>query len=120
MHNYTSSKNSAQDLISCSIIGARGYSGLELARLLLQHPRAKLMNCFATSDFNLINYLSGAEVRAKAQDVKCYLESEIKDHLTDVVFLATPAEVSLKWIPGNFKARKKSDRPEWRLSLAKS
>ena len=54
MHNYTSPKNSAQDLISCSIIGARGYSGLELARLLLQHPRAELMNCFATSDFNLI------------------------------------------------------------------
>ena len=81
--------------ISCSIVGARGYAGLELARLLLQHPNAELLFCFATSKFNLSDYLSSA----KAEEVTCLLDTEILANLTDVVFLATPADVSLHLAP---------------------
>lgn len=80
---------------TCSIVGARGYSGLELARILLQHPNAELKTCFATSEFKLSQILN----TAAEEKVQCLKDSEILQHLTDVVFLATPAEVSLKLAP---------------------
>lgn len=91
------------DKISCSIVGARGYSGLETARLLLQHPRAHLTHCFATSEFQLTQFLS----TPLAATVKCLPDAEIMNNLTDVVFLATPAEVSLKLAPQILAAGKK-------------
>lgn len=85
----------AERKISCSIVGARGYSGLETARLLLLHPEANLVNCFATTEFKLTSYLSNP----KAAQVQCFRDSEIMHNLTDIVFLATPAEVSLELAP---------------------
>jgi N-acetyl-gamma-glutamyl-phosphate reductase len=104
MHNYTTtnSANSAKK-IACSIVGARGYTGLETARLLLQHPQADLKYCFATGEFKLNQYLSNPQ----AAKVQCFTDAEIMNHLTDVVFLATPAEVSLKLAPEIIKAGKK-------------
>jgi N-acetyl-gamma-glutamyl-phosphate reductase len=87
------SKNSKK--ISCSVVGARGYTGLETARLLLQHPSAELTHCFATSEFQLSNFLNSKA----AEKVSCLPDSEIMKNLTDVVFLATPAEVSLVLAP---------------------
>lgn len=84
-----------QNKISCSIVGARGYSGLELARILLRHPQVELKYCFATSSFQLSSFLSNTA----AKNVTCLPDSEIFNHLTDIVFLATPAEVSLKLAP---------------------
>lgn len=80
---------------TCSIVGARGYAGLELARLLLAHPQASLTHCFATSAFDLSAHLSNP----KATQVQCLPDTEIMANLTDYVFLATPAEVSLKLAP---------------------
>lgn len=79
------------DKISCSIVGARGYTGLETARLLLSHPHADLTHCYATTSFDL--------PFSRAQKVACLPQSEISKHVTDVVFLATPAEVSLELAP---------------------
>lgn len=103
--------------ITCSVVGARGYAGLETARLLLAHPCAKLTHCFATSEFRL-PFVS-------AKEVSCLQDSEIMNHLTDVVFLATPAEVSMKLAPeilaqgkkvidlsGAFRLHK-DDYPKW-------
>ncbi len=110
MHNYVnisnnnSSQNSGltsslqpnlQTRVTASVVGARGYTGLETTRLLLSHPNVELKACFATKDFKLDQYLSSA----KAKSIPCYTDSEIFNHLTDVVFLATPAEVSLELAP---------------------
>ena len=92
-----------ENKVSCSVVGARGYSGLETARILLQHPNAELVNCFATSEFKLSDYL----FHPKAAAVKCSLDSQILQDLTDVYFLATPAEVSLKLAPKLVDAGKK-------------
>lgn len=89
--------------ITCSVVGARGYTGIETARLLLQHPNAQLVSCFATSEFKLSKYLSSPA----ASQVKSLLDSELMQNLTDVVFLATPAEVSLKLAPQILSAGKK-------------
>jgi N-acetyl-gamma-glutamyl-phosphate reductase len=88
-------KNISQKKVSCSIVGARGYAGLETARLLLQHPGAELTHCYATTPFELSHFLTSP----KAAKVKCLVESELLNHLTDVVFLATPAEVSMELAP---------------------
>lgn len=98
MHNY-----STKNPIKTSVVGARGYTGLETARQLLKHPYVELTNCFATTDFSLTDYIQNP----KAKHVNCLTETDLMNHLTDVVFLATPAEVSLKLAPQILKQNKK-------------
>ncbi len=109
-----------------ALVGARGYSGLELARLLLKHPEAQLAGCFsADPTFHLGHYLP----EEAAQQVPTWSMHEFTDKMTDkltgkstgkntdtlngkladnlknklqgidVVFLATPAEVSAELAP---------------------
>lgn len=78
-----------------SVVGARGYSGQELVRYLLRHPEVRLTHAFATSTFAL-----NEEVMVPGiERVQCLPDSEIFDNQTDVVFLATPAEVSAELAP---------------------
>ncbi len=84
MHKYTA-----------SVVGARGYTGIETAKLLLSHPSIQLTKCFATSDFSLSKLIFEPGV----ESVQCFKESELMQNLTDYVFLATPAEVSLELAP---------------------
>jgi N-acetyl-gamma-glutamyl-phosphate reductase len=83
----------AQSMIRAGIVGASGYAGLELTRLLARHGEVRLV--FATSDrwqgqpveaFNPLTYVGNADGLAQAVDC-------------DVVFFATPAETSLEQIP---------------------
>jgi N-acetyl-gamma-glutamyl-phosphate reductase len=100
VHKYTTA---SAPKITCSVVGARGFSGLETARLLLQHPVARLTHCFATSEFALPGFSNSPA----AKQVQCLPDSEIMRNLTDVVFLATPAEVSLELAPKILAAGKK-------------
>lgn len=93
--------------ITCSVVGARGYSGIETARLLLQHPNVRLTHCFATSDFELGSFFGSRDLSDRASSVQCLPDSEILKNLTDVVFLATPAETSLELAPKILAAGKK-------------
>ncbi len=92
MHNYRSNPSSP---VPVSIVGARGYAGLELAKLLFKHPGVELTNAFATKPFRL----SDDVMDKKAEKVNCMTDDQVMSHLTDVVFLATPAEVSLELAP---------------------
>ena len=89
--------------ISCSVVGARGYSGLELCRLLLKHPKAELKTCFATQDFDLKSFLHNLDF----SKVKCLPQADLFENLSDVVFLATPAEVSHDLAPQILAAGKR-------------
>lgn len=89
-------KNKA--LKKVAIVGARGYSGLELARILLRHPEAELAACFAHDhNFALADYLPEHE----AKKVPVYPLADLEEMLPslDCVFLATPAEASLELAP---------------------
>lgn len=88
---------------SVSVVGARGYAGLELARLLLRHPQAELKACFATQAFKLSDYI----VDAKAAKIPALAQDQLMANLTDVVFLATPPEASLELAPKILAAGKK-------------
>lgn len=102
MHKEAAKKSSFP-LPTASVVGARGYSGIELTRLLLQHPAVQLTHCFATKDFSLQKNLFGPQ----AKQVVCLPEDLLMQHLTDFVFLATPAEVSMKLAPQILAAGKK-------------
>lgn len=98
MHKNEESKhiqNDPQTAVSCAVVGARGYAGLELIRILLAHPLAKLTECYATRAFSLSEELGDSTIA----DIPCWTDSEIKNSKAEVIFLATPAEVSLELAP---------------------
>ena len=71
--------------------------------MLLNHPLVQLKRCFATSEFALQDFFTHPRV----SDVQCFSEDRLFQNLTDVVFLATPAEVSLELAPKIIAAGKK-------------
>jgi len=83
--------------VPVAIVGARGYSGLELARLLLKHPRANLTACFGNKDFSLADYLP--EASATPTIPMDQMLSYVKENQIRLIFLATPVEASLEWAP---------------------
>ena len=88
-----------------SIVGASGYVGAELAKLIAKHPQFELAGLFvsaASADRNKImseihGHLSGI--------VECRLQGINDDRLiaeadnVDIIFLATPHEASHQWLP---------------------
>lgn len=76
-----------------AVVGARGYAGLELIRLLKTHPEVDLTHAYATRAFDLRDDLPGLT------GVACQTEDELFTHPTEVVFLATPADVSARLAP---------------------
>ncbi len=87
-----------------AVLGARGYSGTELARILLKHPGVTLQGLFATQTFSsqeLLPELSTAKAAALPGRAMAEFEADIESAKPsfDTVFLATPAEVSLEWAP---------------------
>jgi N-acetyl-gamma-glutamyl-phosphate reductase len=97
VHNYSANQNEykSPQMTAVGVVGARGYSGLELCKLLLKHPFVQLQNAFATNEFQLSQEL----LDAKAASVQCFSDKELMNNLSDVMFLATPAEVSMKLAP---------------------
>ena len=107
MHNYVPSNSALSSAKSpkkatASVVGARGYTGLELVKILLQHPFVNLTHAFATAAFKLSDEI----LDRKAEDIICLPDSELFQNLTDVIFLATPAEVSMKLAPALVKKGK--------------
>lgn len=88
--------NSSPNKITVGVVGARGYAGAELVKILAQHPYTLITGL----------YSSGAWDPAEALDLPTLNNTPVKkveqlfqsnDH--QVVFLATPAEVSLELVP---------------------
>jgi N-acetyl-gamma-glutamyl-phosphate reductase len=85
--------------VTAAVVGASGYSGLELTRLLSRHPRLRLTA--VTSDRWAGERVSARlplEGPAGALGYRPLAESHAVD--AEVAFLATPAEVSLALAPG--------------------
>lgn len=85
--------------IRCAIVGAAGYSGVELVRLLLQHPQAEIVGLFGSSRRvdDAPALLSSVHPRfAKRSDLRILPTTidAVAATRPDVVFLATPNEVS--------------------------
>ena len=89
--------------IQPAVVGATGYAGFELARILARHPRAKKTVLFTR------NGESGATARLDelyphmsgngGYPLEPFRWETLKAKGVDVLFLATPHEVSREWVP---------------------
>ncbi|MBC7385568.1 MAG: N-acetyl-gamma-glutamyl-phosphate reductase [Cryobacterium sp.] len=97
-HKYETARSS---YYSVGIVGARGYSGLELARLLLAHPFVKLTACFAVDParFSLASELFEESANGVPTLDMSALDSPSLAQQFHTIFLATPAEISLELAP---------------------
>src|SRR5579883_2613225 len=101
MNNY--SQPGAPGRARVGVIGVTGYAGLELARLLLGHPGVTLAGVFTSGR-------EGAGPRALAERAPAFAGLTalqcvplsvvaVRAVALDLIFLATPHEVSLAWVP---------------------
>jgi N-acetyl-gamma-glutamyl-phosphate reductase len=83
---------------SAAIVGASGYTGLELTRLLARHPHLRLQALYSD---RWADELAGARVAlgAPAAGLRYRALAEGAEADAEVVFLATPAEVSADLAP---------------------
>jgi len=111
------------EIVNVAVVGTSGYSGLELIRVLLRHPQAKLRACFSTqNEFDWAGYLPSA------RSIPVLNVKEIDQWAGDLdtVFLATPFEASLELAPrllklglkvidlsGAFRLNSGADYPGW-------
>ena len=100
MYNYASQKG-IQDLfttIRASIIGASGYSGAELLKILLRHDFVKMDKVFANSSVgrrvtDIYPWFAGrAELTYESYSVDAVEES-------DIVFIALPSREAMNIVP---------------------
>lgn len=84
-----------------SVIGASGYSGAELTKILLRHPSVKLEKLFAHTQ-------SGKKVREiyPSLDTDAVFEPYNGEQDTDIYFLALPHGEALSIVPKLVKAGK--------------
>lgn len=86
-------------MIRCALVGASGYTGAELAAILLRHPGASIAGMFGSSREGSARVFSGLHPRFRGE---CDLPIEpaeagaILACTPDAVFLCTPHEVSAR------------------------
>jgi N-acetyl-gamma-glutamyl-phosphate reductase len=86
-----------------AVVGATGYAGFELARLLLRHPQAKHPVLFTRDGESsgpanldqLYPHISGNG----GHPLEPFRWETLRSKGVDVLFLATPHEVSREWVP---------------------
>jgi N-acetyl-gamma-glutamyl-phosphate reductase len=85
--------------VNISIIGATGYSGVELIRLLLRHPEANITAVYSNSQAG--SYLQDIYPHLShiAADTLQEIDTARIQQESDVVFIATPSGVSGKLVP---------------------
>src|SRR5579872_2541070 len=102
-------------LLQPAIVGATGYAGLELLRLLLRHPRVKRPVLFTREKEESSGPQAGIEEvfphLMGPQPAGPHLTGEdggrlvpftweaLRDQGVDLLFLATPHEISRAWVP---------------------
>ncbi|MFA6469533.1 MAG: N-acetyl-gamma-glutamyl-phosphate reductase [Bacteroidota bacterium] len=89
-----------------SIIGASGYSGAELLKILLHHPDVEVTNVFANSSAGKRVDVLYPHFRSRTQLV--YQEYDItKVKNDDLVFIALPSGEAMKYVPALIDAGKR-------------
>ncbi len=88
--------------LQTAVLGATGYSGMELVRLLWRHPRVGHPVLFRRSIESQDSGSAGALHRISGNGgvpVEPFSWSKLKEHGVNLLFLATPHEVSRELVP---------------------
>ncbi|MDD5643934.1 MAG: hypothetical protein PHO00_00600 [bacterium] len=84
-------------MLKASIVGATGYTGEEIIKILTRHKHAKIASLTAKIDKEVFIDEEFPELKHVVR-IKCYpFEKEIAAADADVVFLALPHTVSMKF-----------------------
>ena len=95
-----------EHMISVSIVGASGYSGMELIKILFRHPGVHLDRLFANSSAG--KHLSEvAPFLNKSFDKELELYSVDKTAKSDLIFIALPSGEAMKLVPEMISAGKR-------------
>jgi len=89
--------------VRVAVVGATGYAGFELARLLLRHPGIQKPTFFLRDGSSPVNCLSELFPQLRGgEDAPCrpFSVAAVKQSGASVAFLATPHEASLELVPG--------------------
>lgn len=86
------------DSLSVAVVGASGYSGLEITRLIARHPNLRLVSLYSD---RWADELAGARLPLPTglASLRYLPQAHARDLKADAAFLATPAEVSLELGP---------------------
>jgi N-acetyl-gamma-glutamyl-phosphate reductase len=93
-------------MISVSVVGASGYSGAELIKLLIKHPNVRIDRLFANTSAGK-KLADVVPVFNKTLDV--VLESYSIESIakSDLVFIALPSGEAMNLVPGMLAAGKR-------------
>jgi N-acetyl-gamma-glutamyl-phosphate reductase len=93
-------------MISVSVVGASGYSGIELLKILVRHPGVRIDRLFANSSAGR-NLAEVAPLFHKTMER--VLEPYTDDKITssDLVFIALPSGEAMKLVPAMLSAGKR-------------
>lgn len=86
-------------MIRVGIVGATGYSGVELIRLLVSHPHVKVANLYSSTSEGESLASVFPHVQALELPVLAKIDAGQMGADNDVIFLATPAGVSAELSP---------------------
>lgn len=94
------------ETIKVSIVGATGYSGKELIRILLKHPKVELVHLVSASYVGL-NIMDVFPDFLNQLDKKLIgLDLDMISHESDLVFTALPHTISMTIVPDLLRGRK--------------
>ena len=96
---------SKYDKINIAVVGATGYTGLDLVLILSKHPRVKIKYLCATK--NLGKKINFFDKRIKKSLPKITSVNKINWSNLDLIFLSLPNGEAQKFIKKNFKKNNK-------------
>ena len=93
-------------MISISVVGASGYSGLELLKILVRHPDVRIDKLFANSSAGK-RIADVAPLFSKTLDIVLEPYSLDKISNCDLVFIALPSGEAMNLVPAMLSAGKR-------------
>lgn len=94
-------------VVKAAVVGATGYAGAELVRILSGHPHAEL-TMITSRQYAGIRFSDVYPAMAGAVDLRCQAFSEeVACQSADVIFTALPHKVSMNVVPGLIDRGKK-------------
>ncbi len=93
-------------MISVSVIGASGYSGIELLKILVRHPRVKLDRLFANTSAGR-HIADVVPTFGKMLDIVLEKYSIQSVQIADLVFVALPSGEAMNIVPELLSAGKR-------------
>jgi N-acetyl-gamma-glutamyl-phosphate reductase len=95
-----------QSMTTVSVVGASGYSGIELLKILTGHPNVKIDKLFANSSAGK-NIAEVAPQFARTLNITLELYSVEKIANSDLIFIALPSGEAMNIVPAMLSAGKR-------------